>query len=80
MLENGEQVELAEGAYVNASLDALSAAAGFVARTWGEYGYRVERVAAGSVWGGVRLGIACSDGSRFTVESDRYGNVREVLA
>ncbi len=75
------QVELRDGAFVGASLEALMSAAGFVSRTWGDYGYSVEMVARGvDGLGSVRLGICHADGSRFTVASDRYGNCREVLA
>lgn len=73
------QVELTEGVFVDATLEAVAAAAGYVAMHWGEYGYRVERIARGTTSGGIRLGICALDGSRFTVEATRNGHAHEVL-
>jgi hypothetical protein len=58
----------------------MSAAVGLVAREWGEYGYRIERVAPGiNGLGSIRVGIVAGDGSRFTIGADRYGNAEEIL-
>lgn len=54
--------------------DALAAAAAAVEREWGS-GYGIEAVHAIGYTGGVRLEVVASDGSRFQVAADRWGNV-----
>jgi len=57
---------------LNASVEALGALASYVAHEWGEYGYRFEYIAP---WDGRGvIGTVChSDGSRFAVGVNRYG-------
>jgi len=57
------------------TLEAIRSAAGHVAREWGEYGYRVERAEQGPTRGAATLHIVHSDGSRFSVTADAYGNI-----
>lgn len=55
--------------------DQLSAAGSYIAREWGDYGYRIEAIE--SPTGRVSVFRVCaSDGSRFSVLADRYGNTR----
>lgn len=59
---------------LHASLDAIASAARYVEREWGEYGYSVVEVSGGPTFKSAILQICHSDGSRFFVGSDRYGN------
>jgi hypothetical protein len=55
--------------------DQLSAAGSYIAHNWGDYGYRIELVE--SPTHRIALFHVCaSDGSRFIVAGDRYGNCR----
>jgi hypothetical protein len=55
-------------------VDALASACRYVAREWGEEsGYRCEVV--GSSARRVAIEVHASDGSRFLVAADRWGNV-----
>jgi hypothetical protein len=63
--------------YLNISPDQLASAASFIAREWGDYGYRIEGIE--SPTHAVSLfHVACSDGSRFIVAADRYGNCHDI--
>lgn len=58
------------------ALEAMSAAASYVRREWGDYGYSL-----GIVCGQSGAGLFCarhSDGSRFWFVADRYGNVADI--
>lgn len=55
--------------------DQLAAAGGYISRTWGDYGYRIEGIESATY--AVSLFHVCaSDGSRFIVAADRWGNCR----
>ena len=55
--------------------DQLASAGGYIAHEWGDYGYRIEQIE--SPTHRVSLFHVCaSDGSRFIVGCDRYGNCR----
>jgi hypothetical protein len=55
--------------------DQMCAAGGYIADNWGDYGYRIEQVESATPR--VALFHVCaSDGSRFIVAGDRYGNCR----
>ena len=57
--------------------DQLSAAGSYIAREWGDYGYRIEGIESPSRV--VSLFYVCaSDGSRFTVAVDRWSNCRHL--
>ena len=57
--------------------DQMSAAAGYIAREWGDHGYRIEDVQSRT--GRVSLFfVVAPDGSRFVVGADTWGNVRHA--
>lgn len=64
-----------------APIETTMAAAGFVAREWGEYGYAMTGCVGHYIDGPelfYRFGVKASDGSYFEVLADRWGNTREV--
>ena len=63
----------AEAIPYGATLEAVSAVAAYVRREWGDYGYTLRQASSGL------FQVQCSDGSRFLVGSDRYGNVYDVV-
>ena len=53
----------------------LCSAGGYISREWGDYGYSIEKIE--SPTHRVSLFHVCaSDGARFVVAADRYGNCR----
>lgn len=56
------------------SVEAMGAAAAFLARDWGDCGYRIGVEAASGGFGWFRC--SASDGSEFHVVADRWGNTR----
>jgi hypothetical protein len=59
--------------------DQVRAAASYVAREWGEEGYRMEPAGLVLDGGFVVWDVLCMiDGAEFRVASDRWGNVRDV--
>ena len=63
--------------YVSVTADQMSSAAGYLTREWGDYGYRFEgietRPHAVSVFR-----VVCSDGGRFSIIADKWGNTRHL--
>jgi hypothetical protein len=60
---------------LNITPDQLGSAGSYIAREWGDYGYRIEDIE--SPTRAVSLFHVCaSDGSRFTVAVDKWGNAR----
>jgi hypothetical protein len=58
--------------------DQLASAGGHIARMWGDYGYRIEAIE--SPTRAVSLFHVCaSDGSRFIVPIDKWGNAGEAV-
>ena len=57
--------------------DQLSAAGSYISRTWGDYGYRIEKIESPTHRVSL-FHVVCSDGSRFIVAADRYGNCHDV--
>jgi hypothetical protein len=55
--------------------DQLASAGSYIARTWGDYGYRVEGIESPSRVVSLFY-VYASDGSRFTVAADKWGNCR----
>jgi hypothetical protein len=54
--------------------DQLASAGSYIAREWGDYGYRIEEIE--SPTRAVSLfHVVAGDGSRFTVLCDKWGNV-----
>jgi hypothetical protein len=59
------------------SPDQLSAVGSYISRNWGDYGYRIEQVE--SPTSRVSLfHVAYSDGSRFIVAADKWGNCKDI--
>lgn len=54
------------------TLEQLRGAAAYVAANWGDHGYRVA--ADRETRDGVLFSVRCSDGSRFSILVDRWGN------
>lgn len=63
-------------ALVNISPDALIAAGGYVNREYGPVGYQFEAIDSHGPITAFR--VRCSDGGRFFVIVDRYGNCESV--
>ena len=57
--------------------DQLSAAGSYIIRNWGDIGYRVEAVESPTRRVTV-FRVVASDGSRFTVLTDKWGNSRDL--
>lgn len=62
---------------ISVTPDQLSAAGGYISRQWGDYGYRVEEIESATARVSL-FHVVASDGSRFTVLADRYGNCRDA--
>jgi hypothetical protein len=61
--------------YLSVTPDQLVSLGSYVAREWGDYGYRFESIHSPNRL--VTVGhVVCSDGGRFWVAVDRYGNSR----
>jgi hypothetical protein len=57
--------------------DQMSAAAGYIIRNWSDYGYSIETIESPTYRVGL-FRVVASDGSRFTVAADRWGNCRHL--
>ena len=58
---------------VNVGIEQVMAAASYIQREWGDYGYRIETVE--SPTHAVSLfHVRASDGARFIVAADKWGN------
>lgn len=57
--------------------DQLSAAGGYIARNWGESGYAIEGIESPTTRVS-HFHVVASDGSRFIVTADRWGNCQEL--
>jgi len=57
----------------SATPDAVIAAIAHLERGWG-HGYRILGLDSPQ-WGSARIHVAHSDGSRFTITADRWGNI-----
>lgn len=53
--------------------DQLHSAGGHITRTWGDYGYRIEAIES-PTWAVSLFHVAASDGARFVVAVDKWGN------
>lgn len=55
----------------------MSSAAGYLTRNWGDYGYRFTGIE--SPTGAVSVfRVECSDGGRFAIVADIWGNCRHL--
>jgi hypothetical protein len=62
---------------LTATPDQLSGIGAYIAREWGDYGYRIE--AMESPTRAITVAhVVASDGSRFMVAGDRYGQCQQV--
>lgn len=57
--------------------DQMSAAGSYISHEWGDYGYSIEGVESPSQRVSV-FRVVASDGGRFSVLADRYGNCRHL--
>lgn len=57
--------------------DQLAAAGSYISHEWGDYGYRIEGIESPSPRVSV-FRVCTSDGGRFSVLADRYGNTRHL--
>lgn len=62
---------------MSVSADQMSAAAGYLRREWGDYGYRFEGIETWSHAVSV-FRVSCFDGSRFSIVADKWGNTRHL--
>lgn len=58
---------------MNITPDQLTAAGSYIARYWGDDGYRIESIASPTSLVSV-FHVVARDGSRFIVLTDRWGN------
>ena len=59
------------------SADQMSSAAGYLARNWGDYGYRFEKIESPTTKVSL-FHVVHSDGSRFAIAVDKWGNCRHL--
>jgi hypothetical protein len=62
---------------LNLTTDQLGAAASYVAREWGDFGYRIEGIESPTSRVSLFY-VRASDGSRFVVAADMWGNCRHA--
>jgi hypothetical protein len=61
--------------YMSITPDQLASAGSYISREWGDYGYRIEAIESRTST--VALFRVCaSDGGRFSVLTDKWGNCR----
>lgn len=63
--------------YMSVTADQMSSAAGYLVKNWGDYGYRFEGIESRSFAVSV-FRVVCSDGSRFVIVADKWGNARHL--
>ena len=63
--------------YMSVTADQMSSAAGYLTSNWGDYGYRFEGIETRTYAVSV-FRVACSDGGRFTIIADKWGNTRHL--
>lgn len=60
-------------AYMSVTCDQMSSAAGYLAREWGDYGYRFTGILSPTSAVSV-FSVRHSDGSEFAIAADKWGN------
>lgn len=65
-------------ATVSVTPDQLASAGSYIARGWGDWGYRIEEIETPALGRVSLFHVVASDGSRFTVLADRWGNCRHA--
>lgn len=74
-----DRADIAERAQL-APLDAIWGATAYLAKEWGDYGYRIGYAGQyGTPEHPYLFACSHSDGSRFAIVADRYGNARQLL-
>jgi hypothetical protein len=63
--------------YMRVTADQMSSAAGYLTREWGDYGYRFEGIETRTYAVSV-FRVVCSDGGRFSIVADKWGNTRHL--
>jgi hypothetical protein len=63
--------------YMSVTADQMSSAAGYLTRTWGDYGYWFEGIETFTFAVSV-FRVVCSDGSRFSIVADKWGNTAHL--
>lgn len=63
--------------YLRITPDQMAAAGSYISHEWGDYGYSIEGVESPSQRVSV-FRVVASDGGRFSVLADRYGNCRHL--
>ena len=64
-------------AYMSVTADQMSSAASYLIRNWGDYGYRFEGIETRTFAVSV-FRVSCSDGGRFSIVADKWGNTRHL--
>ena len=64
-------------AYMSVTADQMSSAAGYLRSEWGDYGYRFEAIETRTFAVSV-FRVRCSDGGRFAIIADKWGNTRHL--
>ena len=59
------------------TLDAIRGAVAYIAKEYGDYGYRITGIDPG-IYGGGHVKVRHLDGSEFTVRVDRAGNAHTL--
>ncbi len=57
--------------------DQMSSAGSYISREWGDYGYSIEKIESPTHRVSL-FHVVASDGSRFIVATDRWGNSRHL--
>ena len=63
---------------ISVSPDQLASAGGYIAREWGDHGYRIEAITSPTHAVSVFSVVCCGDGARFAVAVDRWSNCEEL--
>lgn len=63
--------------YMSVTADQMSSAAGYLTREWGDYGYRFTGIESRTYAVAV-FRVRCSDGSEFSIVTDKWGNTRHL--
>ena len=63
--------------YMSVTADQMSSAAGYLRSEWGDYGYRFEGIETRTYAVSV-FRVVCSDGGRFSIVADKWGNTRHL--
>ncbi len=63
--------------YMSVTADQMSSAAGYLVRNWGDYGYRFEAIETRTYAVSV-FRVVCSDGGRFSIVADKWGNTSHL--